>query len=78
MDNSAQAYRATVALAMASEALSILGAKDLALEKLQYIFTKYNPFEGQFSVGLGGSEEFGAATPNQLFFLGESFKSFCN
>ncbi|MBO8173855.1 MAG: hypothetical protein H0Z18_01205 [Thermococcus sp.] len=63
LNNSAQAYRATVALAMASEALAILGARDLALEKLQYIFKKYNPLEGQFSVGLGGSEEFGAATP---------------
>ena len=63
LNSSAQPYRATVALAMAGEALVILGAEDLAKEKLGYIFTKYNPLKGQFSVGLGGSEEFGAATP---------------
>ncbi|RLF90999.1 hypothetical protein DRN82_02735 [Thermococci archaeon] len=61
--NSAQMQTATVGVAMAIEALAILGAKDLAREKLELLFKKYNPVKGKFAVGLGGSEEFGTATP---------------
>ncbi|AIF69000.1 hypothetical protein PAP_02900 [Palaeococcus pacificus DY20341] len=61
--NSIKPQQATVALAMAVEGLAILGAKDLAKEKLGLLFEKYNPIEGKFAVGLGGSEEFGASTP---------------
>ncbi len=60
---STQSYRATVALAMGIEALTILGAKDLARGKVEFVFNKYNPLKDQFAVGLGGSEEFGTATP---------------
>lgn len=60
---STQSYRATVALAMGIEALAILGAKDLARDKVEFIFNKYNPLKDQFAMGLGGSEEFGTATP---------------
>ncbi|AEC50929.1 hypothetical protein PNA2_0011 [Pyrococcus sp. NA2] len=62
--NSAQMQTATVGVAMAIEGLMILGARDLAQEKLEsLLFKKYNPVEGKFAVGLGGSEEFGTATP---------------
>ncbi|WP_461863467.1 prenyltransferase/squalene oxidase repeat-containing protein [Thermococcus sp.] len=54
---------AVVAVAMAVEGMVLLGAKDLAEEKLDLIFSKYNPLEGKFAVGLGGSEEFGTSTP---------------
>ncbi|NJE41998.1 prenyltransferase/squalene oxidase repeat-containing protein [Thermococcus sp. GR6] len=60
---SARMQTAVVAVAMAIEALSLLGARDLAREKLDLLFSKYNPLEGKFAVGLGGSEEFGTATP---------------
>lgn len=55
--------QAVVAISMAIEGLAILGAIDLAEEGLQLIFRKYNPLKGQFAIGLGGSEEFGTATP---------------
>ena len=58
-----QPQTAVVAIAMALEGLALLGAKDMAREKSEIIFTKYNPAEGKFAVGLGGSEEFGTATP---------------
>ncbi|AAL81542.1 hypothetical protein PFDSM3638_07100 [Pyrococcus furiosus DSM 3638] len=61
--SSAKPQAATVAIAMAVEALSILGAKNLAEEKMNLLFKKYNPMEDKFAVGLGGSEEFGTATP---------------
>ena len=61
--NAVQPQTAVVAIAMALEGLAILGAKDLAREKSEIVFTKYNPLEGRFAVGLGGSEEFGTATP---------------
>ncbi len=54
---------AVVAIAMALEGLALLGAKDVAREKSGIVSTKYNPLEGKFAVGLGGSEEFGTATP---------------
>ncbi|MCD6524173.1 MAG: hypothetical protein J7K48_04150 [Thermococcus sp.] len=58
-----QPQTAVVAIAMALEGLALLGAKDMAREKSEIVFTKYNPAEGKFAVGLGGSEEFGTATP---------------
>jgi len=58
-----QRQTAVVAIAMAMDGLATLGAGDLAREKLDIVFTKYNPLEGKFAVGLGGSEEFGTATP---------------
>ncbi|WP_297468559.1 hypothetical protein [Thermococcus sp.] len=63
LSKSIQPQTAVVAIAMALEGLAILGAKDLAREKSEIVFTKYNPAEGKFAVGLGGSEEFGTATP---------------
>ncbi len=61
--NAIQPQTAVVAIAMALEGLALLGAKDMAREKSEIVFTKYNPAEGKFAVGLGGSEEFGTATP---------------
>ena len=58
-----QPQTAVVAIAMALEGLAVLGAKDVAREKSDIVFTKYSPLEGKFAVGLGGSEEFGTATP---------------
>jgi len=58
-----QPQTAVVAIAMALEGMAVLGAKDVAKENLDIVFTKYNPLEGKFAVGLGGSEEFGTATP---------------
>ncbi len=58
-----QPQTAVVAIAMALEGLAILGARDIAREHVDIVFTKYNPLEGRFAVGLGGSEEFGTATP---------------
>ncbi|WP_461866778.1 prenyltransferase/squalene oxidase repeat-containing protein [Thermococcus sp.] len=54
---------AVVAVAMALEGMVLLGAKDLAGKKLDLLFSKYNPLEGKFAVGLSGSEEFGTSTP---------------
>ena len=61
--NSLKPQQAVVAISMAIEGLAILGAKDLAEEGLSLVFEKYRPLEGKFAVGLGGSEEFGTATP---------------
>ncbi|AEH24892.1 prenyltransferase/squalene oxidase repeat-containing protein [Pyrococcus yayanosii] len=61
--SSAQMQTAVVGVAMAIEGLIVLDAKDLAREKLDLLFQKYNPLEDKFAVGLGGSEEFGTATP---------------
>ncbi|GAB6135304.1 prenyltransferase/squalene oxidase repeat-containing protein [Thermococcus prieurii] len=61
--NAIQPQTAVVAIAMALEGLAVLGAKDVARERSEIVFTKYNPAEGKFAVGLGGSEEFGTATP---------------
>ncbi len=58
-----QKQTAVVAVSMAMDGLATLGAGDLARDKLDVMFTKYNPLEGKFAVGLGGSEEFGTATP---------------
>ncbi|WP_297419242.1 hypothetical protein [Thermococcus sp.] len=63
LSNAIQPQTAVVAIAMALEGLAVLGAKDLAREHVDIVFTKYNPLEGKFAVGLGGSEEFGTATP---------------
>jgi len=63
LSNAIQPQTAVVAIAMALEGLALLGARDLAREKSDIVFTKYNPTEGKFAVGLGGSEEFGTATP---------------
>ncbi|NJE55554.1 hypothetical protein [Thermococcus sp. 21S9] len=63
LSNAIQPQTAVVAIAMALEGLALLGAKDVAREKSDIVFTKYNPAEGKFAVGLGGSEEFGTATP---------------
>lgn len=63
LERAIQPQTAVVAIAMALEGLAILGAKDVAREHTDIVFTKYNPVEGKFAVGLGGSEEFGTATP---------------
>ncbi|AEK72095.1 hypothetical protein GQS_00960 [Thermococcus sp. 4557] len=63
LSNAIQPQTAVVAIAMVLEGLAILGAEDVAKEHLDIVFTKYNPLEGKFAVGLGGSEEFGTATP---------------
>ncbi|NJE04659.1 hypothetical protein E3E36_00530 [Thermococcus sp. M36] len=63
LERAIQPQTAVVAIAMALEGLAILGAKDIAMEHVDIVFTKYNPLEGKFAVGLGGSEEFGTATP---------------
>jgi len=63
LENAIQPQTAVVAISMALEGLALLGAKDIALEHVDIVFTKYNPLEGRFAVGLGGSEEFGTATP---------------
>lgn len=63
LHTSLKPQQAVVAIAMAIEGLAILGAKDLAKEGLSLVFEKYKPLEGKFAVGLGGSEEFGTATP---------------
>ncbi|WP_297507440.1 hypothetical protein [Thermococcus sp.] len=63
LEKAIQPQTAVVAIAMALEGLAILGAKDIAREHVDIVYTKYNPLEGKFAVGLGGSEEFGTATP---------------
>jgi hypothetical protein len=63
LENAIQPQTAVVAIAMALEGLAILGAKDVAREHVDIVYTKYNPIEDKFAVGLGGSEEFGTATP---------------
>ncbi len=67
---------AVVAIAMALEGLAILGARDVAGEHTDIVFTKYNPLEGEFAVGLGGSEEFGTATPLEAtYWVVKAFRS---
>jgi len=67
---------AVVAIAMALEGLAILGAKDAAMDHVDIIFTKYSPLEGKFAVGLGGSEEFGTATPLEAtYWVVKAFKA---
>ncbi len=63
LEKAIQPQTAVVAIAMALEGLAILGAKDIAREHVDIVYGKYNPLEGKFAVGLGGSEEFGTATP---------------
>ncbi|MDV3103597.1 prenyltransferase/squalene oxidase repeat-containing protein [Thermococcus waiotapuensis] len=63
LEKAIQPQTAVVAIAMALEGLSILGAKDIAREHVDIVYTKYNPAEGKFAISLGGSEEFGTATP---------------
>ncbi|WP_456368210.1 prenyltransferase/squalene oxidase repeat-containing protein [Thermococcus sp.] len=63
LEKAIQPQTAVVAIAMALEGLAILGAKDIAREHVDIVYSKYNPLEGKFAVGLGGSEEFGTATP---------------
>ncbi len=71
-----QPQTAVVAIAMALEGLAILGAEDVAKEHLDIVFTKYNPLEGKFAVGLGGSEEFGTATPLEAtYWVVRAFKA---
>ncbi|MCO6041945.1 prenyltransferase/squalene oxidase repeat-containing protein [Thermococcus alcaliphilus] len=74
--NSLKPQQAVVAIAMAIEGLAILGAKDLAKEGLSLVFEKYKPLEGKFAVGLGGSEEFGTATPLEAtYWVLRAFKA---
>ncbi|WP_297069438.1 hypothetical protein [Thermococcus sp.] len=76
LEKAIQPQTAVVAIAMALEGLSILGAKDVAEEHLDIVFTKYNPLEDKFAVGLGGSEEFGTATPLEAtYWVLKAFKS---
>lgn len=71
-----QPQTAVVAIAMALEGLALLGAKDVAMEHVDIVFTKYNPLEGKFAVGLGGSEEFGTATPLEAtYWVVKAFKA---
>lgn len=63
LEKAIQPQTAVVAIAMALEGLSILGAKDLAREYTDIVHTRYSPLENKFAVSLGGSEEFGTATP---------------
>ncbi|WP_297093015.1 hypothetical protein [Thermococcus sp.] len=75
-ENAIQPQTAVVAIAMAMEGLAILGAKDVAMKHVDIIFTKYNPLEDRFAVGLGGSEEFGTATPLEAtYWVVKAFKA---
>ncbi|NJE76103.1 hypothetical protein [Thermococcus sp. ES12] len=74
--NAIQPQTAVVAIAMAFEGLAMLGAEDVAMEHIDIVFTKYNPLEGEFAVGLGGSEEFGTATPLEAtYWVVKAFKA---
>ncbi len=76
LEEAIQPQTAVVAIAMALEGLAILGAKDIAREHVDIVFTKYNPLEDKFAVGLGGSEEFGTATPLEAtYWVLKAFKS---
>ncbi|WP_148882209.1 prenyltransferase/squalene oxidase repeat-containing protein [Thermococcus aciditolerans] len=76
LERAIQPQTAVVAIAMALEGLAILGAEDVAMEHLDIVFTKYNPSEGKFAVGLGGSEEFGTATPLEAtYWVVKAFKA---
>ncbi|ASI98993.1 prenyltransferase/squalene oxidase repeat-containing protein [Thermococcus celer] len=76
LEKTIQPQTAVVAIAMAMEGLALLGAGDVAREHLDIVFTKYNPLEGKFAVGLGGSEEFGTATPLEAtYWVTKAFKA---
>jgi len=76
LHNSLKPQQAVVAISMAVEGLAILGAKDLAKEGLSLVFKKYKPLEGEFAIGLGGSEEFGTATPLEAtYWVLRAFKA---
>ncbi|KUH34690.1 hypothetical protein APY94_00455 [Thermococcus celericrescens] len=76
LERAIQPQTAVVAIAMALEGLAILGAEDVAMEHLDIVFTKYSPSEGKFAVGLGGSEEFGTATPLEAtYWVVKAFKA---
>ncbi|QDA31420.1 hypothetical protein FH039_07150 [Thermococcus indicus] len=76
LERAIQPQTAVVAIAMALEGLAILGAKDVAMEHLDIVFIKYSPLEGKFAVGLGGSEEFGTATPLEAtYWVVKAFKA---
>ncbi|NJE10444.1 hypothetical protein [Thermococcus sp. MAR1] len=76
LERAIQPQTAVVAIAMAMEGLAILGAGDVAREHVGIVFTKYNPLEGRFAVGLGGSEEFGTATPLEAtYWVVKAFKA---
>ena len=76
LERAIQPQTAVVAIAMALEGLALLGAKDVAMEHVGIVFTKYNPLEGKFAVGLGGSEEFGTATPLEAtYWVVKAFKA---
>ena len=76
LERAIQPQTAVVAIAMALEGLALLGAKDVAMEHTDIVFTKYNPLEGKFAVGLGGSEEFGTATPLEAtYWVVKAFKA---
>ncbi|MBP1912732.1 prenyltransferase/squalene oxidase repeat-containing protein [Thermococcus stetteri] len=76
LEKAIQPQTAVVAIAMALEALATLGAKDIAREHVDIMYTKYNPLEDKFAVGLGGSEEFGTATPLEAtYWVVKAFKA---
>ncbi len=78
LEKTIQPQTAVVAIAMAMEGLALLGGAggDVAREHLDIVFTKYNPLEGKFAVGLGGSEEFGTATPLEAtYWVTKAFKA---
>ncbi|NJE00854.1 hypothetical protein [Thermococcus sp. JdF3] len=76
LERAIQPQTAVVAIAMAFEGLAMLGAEDVAMEHIDIVFTKYNPLEGKFAVGLGGSEEFGTATPLEAtYWVVKAFKA---
>ncbi len=76
LEEAIQPQTAVVAIAMALEGLAILGAEDIAREHVDIVFTKYNPLKDKFAVGLGGSEEFGTATPLEAtYWVLKAFRS---
>ncbi|ASJ13943.1 prenyltransferase/squalene oxidase repeat-containing protein [Thermococcus radiotolerans] len=76
LEKAVQPQTAVVAIAMVLEGLALLEARDLAREKSDIVFTKYNPLEDKFAVGLGGSEEFGTATPLEAtYWVVKAFKA---
>ncbi len=76
LEKAIQPQTAVVAIAMALEGLAILGAKDIAREHVDIVYSKYNPLEGKFAVGLGGSEEFGTATPLEAtYWITKAFRA---
>ncbi len=76
LEKAIQPQTAVVAIAMALEGLAILGAKYIAREHVDIVYSKYNPLEGKFAVGLGGSEEFGTATPLEAtYWITKAFRA---